>query len=466
MPTAGKLVIKYLKENGESTLLEIITGTNLTESDVKSSMDEYINSGYIVFDKERGKYKVRFILDPPLPKNRTDETTAWNYSRIKEKLAEMGDAKNPQSLAIPRQWKNPYLGYLPDKIDQGSRGTCVGYSAAIGATLLYYAITKDLPSPTEIANEKRNVEIDLGCPNNKPFLCDEFNRRWKSPQYIYTTSRIVINADFPSGSYVSAAAKSLKLYGSVFETECKTSKSVFCVTEWYPTEKGESTDDAKARIMLSGNMHLTEGYAQVTDFDTLCEAVYTHGFVLIPIDIYENYTSHGYVGNYPDPSGVEVGSHAQCVVGYDLDARTLEFRQSWGTSWSNEGGISERYFNKGAGAAYVILDEHETKIAEQLYSTITITSNVSCTYVVNNENHTVSNLTVVLERGVQHTITATPVDPSSVVQPSLSTTITPTGDTGTVSFGFDPVVVPVVKKSLIELIIEFIESIIAMFRKK
>ena len=466
MPTAGKTVFKYLKENGESTLGAIVIGTNLPESEVKLALEESVKSNHILFDNKSGKYKVLRFLNPPLTEEEKHKTVAWDYTKIKENLAGAGIL--PRSSAIPRQWRNPYLSSLPDRIDQGERGTCVGFSAAIGATLIYYQITRDLPSPAEVAAEKRNVEYDLGCPNNKPFLCDEFNVRWKSPQYIYTMSRIVGNVTDPEGSYVSDAAKSLNTYGSVFETDCKTAKTPYCVTSWYPTLKDESTDDAKARIMLLGNGHLTEGYAQVTSFDDLCEAVYTHGFALIPINIYSNYTNNGYAGNYPDPNGDVVGSHAQCIVGYDLDARTLEFRQSWGTAWTNEGGISEKYFTEGAGAAFVILDEHETVIAHQLYTRVSLVPNVPCTYKVDDGKITATDNVVVLEHGVQHTIVATPVNPAAVVQSSLSVTTTPVADAISISFEFTPVAAPPdVKKSLIAAIIDLITSIWnAIFKKK
>jgi hypothetical protein len=779
------MVFKYLKENGESTLGAIVIGTALTESEVKLALEESVKSNHILFNAGSGKYKIIRILNPPLTEEEKKKSVAWDYTKIKEKLA--GDGALPRSSAIPRQWRNPYLSYLPDRIDQGERGTCfagrtrilmenfdyrpikdiksgefvithggrvkrvsevmkrkwqgnmikmkvygvhreieatlehpiltddgwkplgeittsnyvaiprmnnivrdtrvftfeddpdflwvlgmylaegnldarrvtfslgsheceyaerirstmekygalshsvinqehhtihlhisgdfwvgvfrelggelcatkrisdrmmiidpslqryifdgwicgdghirktgnavcgvstseklimqmqhillraglrggvqtrshqegrlesfnleysrtqenlrgyfdenyyyakvrsiekipqymgehvynleveddhsyiaetvavhncVGFSAAIGATLLYYALTQDLPSPAEVAAEKRNVEYDLGCPNNKPFLCDEFNVRWKSPQYIYQMSRAIGNVTDPEGSYVSDAAKSLNTYGSVFETDCKTAKTPYCVASWYPTLEGESQDDAKARIMLIGNTHLTEGYAQVTTFDDLCDAVYTHGFALIPINIYSNYTSEGYAGRYPDPNGDVVGSHAQCVVGYDLDARTLEFRQSWGTAWTNDGGISEKYFDEGAGAAFVILDEHETAIAHLLYTRVSLAPNVPCTYKVDGGKITATDNVVVLERGLQHTVVATPVTPDAVVQPSLSVTITPTTDATTVSFEFTSVTPPVVKKSLTDLIIEFFEAVIAIFLKK
>jgi hypothetical protein len=470
MPNVGKMVIKYLKEHGGSTLEEISSGTNIPQHEVFDALNTYIGSNFVAYDASDSHYRVKFVLDPVLPENETAETTVWSYSRIQEKLSDMGGKPTPQSSSIPRKWRNPYIQYLPNQIDQGSRGTCVGFSSAIGMTLLYYKLTGDLPAPSEVAAEQRDVELQLGCPNSKPFVHDIFNKRWKSPGYIYWASRLIGGVTAPSGSYVSAVPPALKKYGSVFETEFYTSKSMYCSGDWFPVFPNESTEIAQERIIASGSTHLIEGYAQSTNFDTICEAVYTHGFALIPINIYANYTDNGCTGNYPEIRGECVGSHAQCIVGYDLDARTLEFRQSWGKEWSNEGGISERYFDEAAGAAFIILDENETRIGEQLYATIDVKSNVPCTYVVNNETHVVENLRVSLERGVTHTITAIPLDATKVVQPSISVSITPGAETGNVEFVFTmkEIVTPPepITKSFLAALIELIMKFIATFRKK
>lgn len=472
MHNVRKMVIKYLKEHGGSTMEEIAAGINISQHVVFDALNEYTGSNFISYDASDRHYRVKFVLDPILPKNETAETTVWSYSRIQERLcASGGGIPTPQSTAIPRKWRNPYIQYLPDRIDQGSRGTCVGFSAAIGMTMLYYKLTGDVPSPDEVADEKRNVELQLGCPNDKPFVHDSFNKRWKSPGYIYWASRLIGGVTAPSGSYVSAVPPALRKYGSVFETEFYTSKSVYCSGDWFPLFTDESTDVSKDRIIASGSTHLIEGYAQTTNFDTICEAVYKHGFALLPINIYANYTDGGCTGNYPEIRGECVGSHAQCVVGYDLDARTLEFRQSWGMDWSNEGGISERYFDEAAGAAFIILDENETRVGEQIYATIDIKSNVQCTYVVNNETHVVENLRVSLERGIPHTITATPLDATKVIQSSISVSVTPVTETGNVEFVFTvkEVIVPptpTLKKSLVTLIVELIKSILLSLRKK
>jgi hypothetical protein len=442
MSTEGKKVFKYLKEHGDSTTQKVSDETGLNFDIVAESLDAYAKAGFLGFDTTTGKYRVKFPLDPPL-KEEPIKSKYYDYKTIKDtqkkKLAgASGGGSPPLPTGMPRKWRDPRLKYLPDRIAQKNRGICVGGSAAIEETLKYYKITGDFPTQAEIDAEQRNVSIDLGCPNGKPFVHDIFNKRWKSMQYIYEISRIVGGVTEPSGSYVSAAAESLKIYGSVFETECNTSLSAECVDKWYPRLPGESTEDAKARIIQSGRKHLIDGFATTIDFETICEALYTHGYgcVLIPINIYENYTSNGCVGNYPDPVGEVAGSHAQCVVGYDLDEGTLEFRQTWGIDWSNEGGISKRYFDLAAGAAFIILDKEEAAIGQQLYTKVHVDANVPCTYAINGENHLFTDSTVMLESGVKHTVVATPIDPTKVVEPSQSIDITPSGNNMSVAFSF------------------------------
>ena len=134
------------------------------------------------------------------------------------------------------------------------------------------------------------------------------------------------------------------------------------------------------------------------------------------------------MGNYPEPRGEEAGSHAQCVVGYDLDEGTLEFRQTWGKDWSNEGGISRHYFDLAAGSAFIILDTEETSVGQELYTKITVSANVPCNYTIDGELHQFVDSTVMLERDVKHTIVATPFDPSKVVEPIRDRCNTQRGD--------------------------------------
>jgi hypothetical protein len=216
---------------------------------------------------------------------------------------------------------------------------------------------------------------------------------------------------------------------------------------------------AQARIIADGKTRVTQGYAAITAFDDICAAIYKYGYALIAVNIYSNYTTQGCTGNLPDPNGDIVGSHALCLTGYDKVARTLQVRMSWGTDWSDDSGFSERYFNDAAAECYTILDANETKIGQQLYSAITLNSNVPCTFVVNGEPSTVAvNGVITIERGVNHVVTATPDNPGGVVEPAIVQSITPTGATGVLNFNFTPVG-NVPKKSLVEMIEELIVAI-------
>jgi len=464
--SATKDIFRYLKTHGAVDLDTIIVGAGVTPDEALAFVDEYTKKG-IIKRTDDGKYRIKFVLDAPLEE---EPLTTKHYDYAKIRLCQ---GVPLSTLNIPRKWRNPNLQYLPTQIDQGDRGTCVGFSTAIGTTLLYFQITKDFPTPVEMAAIKRDVQEILGCPSGKPLVRDNFGKRWKSPGFIYVTSRIVGNVTVPSGSYLASAVEALKIYGSCTEEECWTSKTPYCVTEInFPVRPGEDNNMAQARIIASAAKRKINGYAALTDFEQFCSAIYTQwiegkggGFGLVPIDIFENYTSNGCTGNYPDPSGVVVGSHAQCVVGYDLDEGTLEFKQSWGKDWSDMGGITKRYWNQAAGEAYVILDDFETKVGEELYSRVTINSNVPlASYTINGEIHPANAPVVALERGKQYTIVAIPADPQLVKEKSITITITPTLDETSVTFKFTDVNAP--STGIIDAIIEFLKKIFDLLTLK
>ena len=439
--SSKKDIFRFLKKHGAANFETIVLETGINASEVNDLLDKYVSDGIIRVTQD-GMYSVTRTLDPPL-KPEPLSTKYYSYARIQEEI-QKGGGTPLEYQDVPRQWRNPNIKYLPTHIDQGDRGTCVGFSTAIGLTLLYFQITGDVPSAAELAAIKRNIEEQLGCANAKPLVRDDFGRRWKSPQYLYDRSREEGGVTAPSGSYLSASVAAAKKYGSVFETECWTSKSPYCVSNFYPMKPGETGEQAKQRILALGAQHKTNGYATVTNFDAFCAAIYNQwknktggGFGLVPINIYENYTQNGSTGMYPDPRGEVVGSHAQCVVGYDMDAGTLEFYQSWGFDWSSDGGITRRYWDEAAGAAFVILDDTESKIGQDIYSRVTITSNVPlANYTINGENHAANDAVVALERGKLYTVIAFPLDPTTVKEPSITITTVPVLDATDVNFVF------------------------------
>jgi hypothetical protein len=445
--SAEKDIFRFLKKHGAANFETIVLETGINASEVNDFLDRYVSDGIIGINDE-GVYRIKYVLDPPL-KPEPLSTKYYSYERIQEEI-QKGGGIPIEYQDVPSKWRNPNIKYLPTHVDQGDRGTCVGFATAIGLTLLYFQITGDVPSAAELADIKRNIEEQLGCPNAKPLIRDNFGRRWKSPQFLYDRSREEGGVTEPSGSYLSASVAAAKKYGSVFETECWTSKTPYCVANFYPVIPGETGEQSKQRILALGAQHKTNGYATIVDFNAFCAAIYNQwknktggGFGLVPINIFENYTQNGSTGMYPDPRGEVVGSHAQCVVGYDMDAGTLEFWQSWGFDWSSDGGITKKYWDQAAGTAFVILDDTEARVGQDIYSRVTITSNVPlANYTINGENHAANDAVIALERGKLYTVIAFPLDPTTVKETSITITTVPTLDATEVNFVFTAKTIP------------------------
>ena len=348
-----------------------------------------------------GCIKLNVFSMPPL-KPEPLTTKYYDYTTIQKQI-QKGGGTPLEYQDVPRQWRNPNISYLPPHIDQGDRGTCVGFPTTIGLTLLYFQITGDVPSAAELAAIKHNVEEQLRIANAKPLVRDDFGKRWKSPQFIYDRSREVGGVTEPSGSYLSAAVQAIKSFGSVFENECWTSKSPACVSKFFPMKPGETGEQAKQRILDLGDQHKTTGYATVTDFDAFCAAIYTQwknktggGFGLVPINIYENYTQNGSTGMYPRAKwrGCGFACTVCCRVQYGCWNFRIPTVLGIGLErrrWNNKEILGFRL----PVLAFVVLDDTETAIGQELYSRVTITSNVPLTkYTINGENHAANDYVV------------------------------------------------------------------------
>ena len=94
--------------------------------------------------------------------------------------------------------------------------------------------------------------------------------------------------------------------------------------------------------------------------------------VRLGFTVYESFMDTGSGGNMPAPSGAVAGGHAVCSVGYDdthtgnYDGSTgaFLFRNSWGTSWGNNGHfwMPYSYFlntNDGVGDVWALISEND-----------------------------------------------------------------------------------------------------------
>jgi hypothetical protein len=214
--------------------------------------------------------------------------------------------------------------------------------------------------------------------------------------------------------------------GWVPEWWYRTSKNPDCVPS-YDNDLGISREQIDAEALF----HLADGYAICDTFDEICEAIFrgyeagTGGAALVGVNIMEDYQNlmpktvdGASVYIYPGKSGTDVGGHAQCIVGYDMDQGILVVAASWGDNdrdWPLLNGWTRNYHVANASAAYVPIDASDVAVGRQIYSTMAATCNVPCGFVVNGRECADGRVSVL--DGSITTVRAAPLDPSSVKIP-------------------------------------------------
>jgi len=302
------------------------------------------------------------ILDP----KPTGKPQDWSFKKIML-------AKPPIPTVVrPSSWKNPNA-HIVCKRDQAFRGTCVGQSTAYCYDLLYIKLTGDSPTPEDVSKYKKDVRDSLGT------LHDILYPQSASAEGFYQVSRTIGNVTYPAGSETRYAARAWIQYGMNLEEQWHTDKEgkTVWVTEPRKTvDGGMSPDEAKVWAAA----HRAEGWAMVGDeagnanFDEICDAIYTKGFVLAGIPVYENYGEmQGGDGRFPEARGEIAGYHALCFYGYDED--TIYLLHSWGDWCSPYGSVSKNYINSHSQESVylVVLDANDVKIGRDVYKSLTIT---------------------------------------------------------------------------------------------
>lgn len=403
--------------------------------------------------------KVKFFLNPPidLEKLRTG-TNFYDYDKIRI-------AQGEGAVEIPRRWINPMVEHMPDYCDQGDRGTCVGWSMAIGLTIL--KLTKMFLNgetlPVSI-NKHRFKELPdkLPCSIEREEYFDEFI----SPEYIYYMSRIYggIDKKYASGAYLTDSVPYVQKVGAMLEKDCWTSLTPYCAPFLYPWCWRGKTETAAHEN--AGALKIV-GYSQTTSFETFCRGIYERGVAWIDVNIYENYMDDGCVGCYPFPRGECIGGHAQVAVGYDLDKGEVYIFGSW-KRWKGLQGIRKDAWNIVAGLGLIPIDIEMKKVAEKIYTKVYVTSNVDVTFEVDGvKRDETREFSVALESGSVHEIVATPISSMMIVEPRQVWQFEAVGEEIHHDFPFTLVEpsTPTIEKSWVAKIIETIFKKFSWFRK-
>jgi len=103
-----------------------------------------------------------------------------------------------------------------------------------------------------------------------------------------------------------------------------------------------------------------EAYARVNNLEELKVAVVSTGPLCIGVPVYKNWFKD-YVINAPGPEENELGGHAILVTGYDDNKQLVEFKNSWGSSWGEQGYgyLTYRYINNLMESAWSAVDLHD-----------------------------------------------------------------------------------------------------------
>ncbi len=402
----------------------------------------------------------RPVLDP-VPKTKPHD---YSYRAIKAQMAKPGVVTVPTH---PGEWHNPNQKYLAHR-GQDNGGTCTGQAGAYGARHNYIKLTGDAPTPEELTQIKRNVIDSLGS------RVDILPAKEFSSECAYQMGRYFGNITYPSGGDIRFVARAIRDYGICLESQWHSDKERLKVWTYPPgarqTPDGGVTPEEAAEFSAK---HRIKGWAMVgradgfATYDEICAAIYEKGWVMCAIPIYTNFMEmQGQeVPVYPFPNGEIDGYHAQIVDGYSPDA--LDIEHSWFGWCGQHGKLPKEYINYAIDQCVwlVWLDEEETLIGQEIYEKFEVTSNVPAWVRVNGNPIGTTPIKFAIEHdkiyevavGADGYVTQTePVDDSMKL------------DDGSVGHNFvlDPVIpTPQPVKSWFEIFVDFLKSLIALFKR-
>lgn len=146
--------------------------------------------------------------------------------------------------------------------------------------------------------------------------------------FVYYNARLIEDTvDEDAGAYVRGAIKAVKNYGV-----CSEVKWPYLIENYRVVPPVESYEDAKKRGI--------KNYYRIAELKEILDAVNNNYPVIFGTYVYDSFDELG-TGDavVPMPTEVEniLGSHAMCIVGYDIPNELLLARNSYGADWCING---------------------------------------------------------------------------------------------------------------------------------
>lgn len=223
--------------------------------------------------------------------------------------------------------------FCPTPGDQGTSGTCVGWSVAYGARTIVEAAYRSMGN-TEQQPERDSMAF--------------------SPSFVY--NQILADEgidDCNLGGYISDALELLRDTGTLTIKE-------FPFTPNCSDLPTHNQIRAAKLYKIKGFQRLTFHNNDELKVKKVKESLAANMPVIVGIKIFDNLKrvkQENYIWNPAEGDPTTALTHAMLVVGYDDNAGVFELMNSWGSHWCNNGFVYIRYsdFAKQMREAYHIL---------------------------------------------------------------------------------------------------------------
>jgi C1A family cysteine protease len=209
-------------------------------------------------------------------------------------------AKSVLSTAVPKYKEKDYSDVLTKIKDQGNLGSCVGFG--VTATDEFQLQSRLIDPPTN------------------------FSEMW-----VYWKSKEIDEWPTEEGTDIRSALKVLKNQGVPLEKY------------WpYTSTKAPGNKPAtqpSALAGLSASRRKIKGYYRINNLQELYNWLDSYGPAAVGIECANSIFNTKSDGNVPTPKTSEpiIGGHCISIVEYDRDSHYLGFKNSWSSTWGDNG---------------------------------------------------------------------------------------------------------------------------------
>jgi C1A family cysteine protease len=143
-----------------------------------------------------------------------------------------------------------------------------------------------------------------------------------SELFVYYNSKCEPGKD--TGAYLRDVCKSLQQQGATLES-------------FWPYDLTQINTEPSWGSYFSANYARIKNYFRIENITQIKEAIINSKPVLVGMQVYPNFVTLPRGTIYKKTSGSSLGGHAMVIVAYDDAKSAFLLRNSWGTSWGDNG---------------------------------------------------------------------------------------------------------------------------------